>query len=117
MKKLLIIFFVLSFSTNAYSQKIFGYFENCFLKSAAGRDVKVFEGMITDKFDKKQYEEMYYLVLTDFIRKKFVMTDFGLKENEKKFKKRFPKREYKPKRILQSSYSIKQLSKNNILFK
>ena len=119
MKKLFFIFFVLLFSTNAYSQKIFGYFENCFLKSAfdnkfASQDA-ILKEMITDKFDKQNFEELYFAISNDYVSKKFVYTDFGMQENEKKFKKRFPKREYKPKRILQSSYKIKKSSKNYIV--
>ena len=119
MKKVLIIFSVLLFTTNAYSQKIFGYFENCYLTSASDNKFSsqdaILKEMITDEFDTKNYEELYFVVLTDYIRKKFVMTDFGLQEGERKFKKRFPKLEYKPQRILQSSWKIKETSKNYIV--
>ena len=119
MKKLLIIFLALSFSTNAYSQKIFGYFENCYVKNASDNKFPsqdaILKEMITDKFDKKNFEELYFVIFADSIRKKFVYTDFGLRENEKRHKKRFPDVEYKPQRILESSWRIKKSSKNFII--
>ena len=114
MKKFLIIIISIFFITNAQAVT-FAYFENCYLKSATGRDAKIFDGMVKDKFDNLSYEEMYFAVGTDYITKKFVLTDFGLKESEKDHKKKLPDREFKPRRILESTWNVKQSSKNYIV--
>ena len=114
MKKLLIIFFVLLFTTNAQAV-IYGYFENCYLKIVTGKYAKTLDGWVTDKFDNLVYEELYFSIGKDYITKKFVFTDFGLKKSKKDHKKKLPDREFKPNRILESSWKIKQSSKNYIV--